>query len=224
MLWSVFWMGLKERHMLDFGKVVDVISRIQGVVGIFLFGSLARGDYDEYSDYDLLVVFEEKASMWRNWDELFQAVGSLKMNLHVIPETLEELKAANPVFLDELFRQGRVLFARLPLEVFSKPIKLEPFHLIFYDMGGLSYRDKMKVVYFLYKKGGRGAVAKMDGIKLSEGCILVPSNVANEFIDMLTPYNIDVKKLEIYVGEAHFEEWLGRRPIRATRKSADIAQ
>jgi hypothetical protein len=59
--------------------------------------------------------------MWKNWDELFQAVGSLKMNLHVVPETLEELNKANPVFLEELFNHGKVLFARIPLEVFSKP-------------------------------------------------------------------------------------------------------
>src|SRR3989337_359746 len=53
--------------------------------------------YDGFSDYDLLVLFGDKALMWQNWDELFQATGNLKMNLHVIPEALEELKAVNPV-------------------------------------------------------------------------------------------------------------------------------
>jgi len=119
MLWSVFWLRLKERHVLDLSKIVDVVSRIEGVIGVFLFGSLARGDYDEFSDYDLLVVFEDKAVMWRNWDALFEAVGRLRMSLHVVPETVEELKSANPVFLDDLFRHGKFLFARLPLEVFS---------------------------------------------------------------------------------------------------------
>ncbi|MGC8848867.1 MAG: nucleotidyltransferase domain-containing protein [Candidatus Bathyarchaeia archaeon] len=28
---------------------------------MLLFGSVARGGYDEYSDYDLLVVFEDKS-------------------------------------------------------------------------------------------------------------------------------------------------------------------
>ena len=35
-------------------------QKFQGVVGIVLFGSQARGDYDEFSDYDLLVLFENK--------------------------------------------------------------------------------------------------------------------------------------------------------------------
>jgi predicted nucleotidyltransferase len=196
-------MRLKEKHVSDLSNIVNVVSKIRGVIGVFLFGSLARGDYDEYSDFDLLVIFEEKALMWQNWDELFQAVGSLKMILHVIPQTLGELKAANPVFLDELFRHGKVLFARFPFEVFSRPVKLEPFCLIIYDMSGLSYRDKMKVVYFLYKKGGGGAVAKMGGIKLTEGCVLVPSDVGDEIIDKLSAFGVDAKKLEIYVSEDH---------------------
>lgn len=194
-------MRLEERHVLDLSSVVDVVSRIRGVVGVFLFGSFARGDYDEYSDYDLLVLFEDKALMWQNWDELFQAVGSLKMNLHVIPETLEELKAANPVFLDELFEHGRVLFARFPFEVFPKPVRLKLFCLIIYDMSGLSYRDKMKVVYFLYRKGGVGAITKMGGIKLSESCVLVPSNEGDEIVSMLNSFGANAKKLKIYVSE-----------------------
>ncbi len=214
-------MRLKEEHISDLSNIVDAVSRIQGVVGVFLFGSLARGDYDEYSDYDLLVVFENRASMWRNWDELFQAVGSLKMNLHAIPQTLKELKAANPVFLDELFKHGKVLFAKPPIEVFSRHVKLEPFCLIFYVMGGLSPRDKMKVLYSLYKKGGGGTVAEMGGIKLGEGCILIPSDVGNEIIDMLSAFGIYAKKLEIYVDEDRLREWLGREPIMTSRKSVE---
>jgi len=196
---------LKERHMLDLSKIVDVVSKIEGVIGVFLFGSLARGDYDEFSDYDLLVVFADRAVMWRNWDALFEAVGGLRMSLHVVPETVEELKSANPVFLDDLFRHGKVLFARLPLEVFPQPLRLEPYCLIVYDMGGLSYRGKMRVVYFLFRKGGVGMVAKMGGVKLSEGCLLVPGSVGDEIVDGLKAFGVDAKKLEIYVSEEHIK-------------------
>jgi len=203
-------MKLKERHMLDLSEIVDVVSKVQGVVGIFLFGSLARGDFDEYSDYDLLVVFEDKVLMWRSWDELFRVVGGLKLNLHVVPEALEELKTANSVFLDELFVHGKVLFARLPLEVFLQPLRLESFCFIVYNMGGLSYRDKMKVVYFLYRKGDVGAVARMGGVKLSEGCVLVPSSVGDEIIGVLSSFGVEAKKLEIYVSEDFLKRALGR--------------
>jgi predicted nucleotidyltransferase len=196
---------LKERHVSDLNSVVDVISRIHDVVGVFLFGSFARGDYDETSDYDLLVLFENKASMWQNWDKLFQSITSLKMNLHAIPETLEELKAANPVFLDELSKHGRVLFAKFPLEVFPKPARLKPFNLIIYSMRGLSYSDKMKTIYFLHRKNGQGVVAQTGGKRLGESCFLIPSSVGNEIIDKLSALGVRAKKLEIYVSEDQLE-------------------
>jgi predicted nucleotidyltransferase len=201
-------MKLKERQVSDLSEIVTAVSKTQGVIGIILFGSLARGDYDEYSDYDLIVLFENKALMWQSWDELFQVVSRLKLNLHVIPETLEELKTANSAFLNELSIHGKVLFARTPLEVFLQPIKLESYHLITYDMSRLSYRDKMKAIYFLYRKGNAGTVAKMKGIKLSEGCILIPSSASEEIITMLNSLGVEAKKLEIYTNENSFKTWL----------------
>jgi len=214
-------MKLKERHISDLNEIVNAVSKIQGVIGILLFGSLARGDYDEYSDYDLLVLFENKASMWQSWDELFQAVGDLKLNLHMIPETLEELKTANPIFLNELFKHSRVLFARSPLEVFLKPVKLNSFCLISYDMSGLSYRDKMKIIYSLYRKGGAGALATMGGTKLSDGCILIPSTASDAITAMLNSFNVETKKMEIYVSKTSIKAWLGQKQTITLKGIAD---
>jgi predicted nucleotidyltransferase len=196
-------MHLEKRHISDLNKIVNMLSKIEGVIGIFLFGSVARGDYNAYSDYDLLVIFEDKASMWQNWNELFLTVGNLRMHLHVIPQTLEELKAANPVFLEELFTHGKILFAKTPLEVFPKPVKLKPFCLVIYDMSGLSYKEKMKAIYFLYRKEGAGAVAKVGGVKLNESCLLIPSNACKEIINKLTATGVKAKKLEIFIKNPH---------------------
>jgi predicted nucleotidyltransferase len=193
--------SLKAQHISDLKRTIDLLSKFEGVVGILLFGSFARGDYDEYSDYDLLVLFEDKPQMWQCWDDLFRAVGSFKVNLHVIPETFEEFKNANPVFLEELIKHGKVLFARFPLEVFIKPLKLKPFHLISYEMTGLSYKDKMRASYFLYGKKGRGTLARSGGTKLGEGCILVPSSMAEEILNELHNFGVKTRKLEIFLSE-----------------------
>ncbi len=37
-------------------RIVEVIVRALNPDGIILFGSRARGDYDDYSDYDILVL------------------------------------------------------------------------------------------------------------------------------------------------------------------------
>jgi predicted nucleotidyltransferase len=212
-------MKLKEKQTSDLNEIVNITSKIQGVTGILLFGSLARGDYDEYSDYDLLVLFENKALMWQSWDELFQAVGNLKLNLHMIPETLEELKSANSTFLNELSKHGKVLFARTPLEVSLQPVKLKSFYLISYNMSGLNYRDKMKVTYFLYRKNGVGTTAETKGIKLSEGCILIPTSTADEITSKLSSFNVKTKKLEIYASENSLKAWLGRKRQKPTTTS-----
>lgn len=194
-------MNLKINQVSNLRKIVETISRFGGVVGILLFGSMARGDYDEYSDYDLLVVFEDKSAMWREWDELFKAVGSFGLNTHVIPISLEEFKEVNPVFLEELSKNGRVLFARLPMEASLKPIPLKPFSLIVYSMAGLNYKDKMKISYFLYRKGGEGFVTKAGGAKLNEGCILVPKDAAKEIVGFLSEFGIKARKLEVELRE-----------------------
>jgi len=192
-------MSLKEEQVSSLKRVVEVLSKFDGVVGIILFGSYARGDYDEYSDYDLLVIFEDKTSMWNSWKDLFRAVGNLKMNLHVIPETMEEFKRANPSFQEELIKFGRVLYAKLPMEVYLKPVKLRPYTIIFYDMAGLNIKDKMRVSYLLYKKRGGGLLAETGGIKLNDGCILTPSDTAENILEALNNLGVKTRKIDVFL-------------------------
>lgn len=37
--------------------MTDKIKRINGITGVILFGSYSRGDFEEGSDIDLLVIF-----------------------------------------------------------------------------------------------------------------------------------------------------------------------
>ncbi len=74
----------------DLSRLVEIISSFKEVIGVILFGSIARGDFDEYSDYDILVIFKDKGSMWSRWDDLFKAVGKLKLLIHMIPKSFDE--------------------------------------------------------------------------------------------------------------------------------------
>jgi len=199
-------MSLKKDLVLNLKRVVEAISKFDGVVAVLLFGSYARGDYDEYSDYDLLVIFEDKTSMWDSWKELFRAVGNFRMNIHVIPETLEELKRANPSFQEELVKFGKVLYAKLPMEVYLKPLKLRPYTIIFYDMAGLNIKDKMRISYLLYKKSGAGLLAETGGVKLNDGCILAPSNTAEKLLKALNNLGAKTRKMEVFLEADSIDE------------------
>lgn len=180
-------------------ELTDAVSQIRGVVALILFGSIARGDSDEYSDYDVLVVFESKALLWQSWDTLFTKIGSMNINIHAIPETMEELQRANPVFLDRLTKEGRLLFARSPFPaVFNSP-RLDPFSVVCYDLSGLSSKQKMRVMYDLYRRRRRGIVAELGGSKLGAGCVLVPRGECPRLVKLLESTGAGVVTTDVFL-------------------------
>lgn len=50
-------MQLRSEQKSDLSNLIKAITDVEGVIAVILFGSRAKGDPDEYSDYDLLVVF-----------------------------------------------------------------------------------------------------------------------------------------------------------------------
>ncbi|MEM2154933.1 MAG: nucleotidyltransferase domain-containing protein [Nitrososphaeria archaeon] len=194
-------MNLKEKLEYDLNNLVETISSIKEVLAIILFGSIARGDYDEYSDYDILVIFKDKESMWKNWDELFKRVGRLNLLVHCIPKSLEEFLKSEPTFLNEIFRNGKLLYIKYPFQAYMKPLDLKPYKLITYNMSGLRQEDKMKFYYKLYGKNSSsniGLVKKVGGIKVSEGCLLIPENSFEIIKEILNKFNVKFNVIEIY--------------------------
>jgi predicted nucleotidyltransferase len=122
-------MRLKQGLESSLAEIVNRISRFDKVVGVILFGSRARGEYDEFSDYDLIVLFPSREEMWKTWDSLFEETSRMKMNLHVIPQTIDELRSANPAFLEELYVHSRLLYAKYPFEAFIKSPQGNPHRL-----------------------------------------------------------------------------------------------
>lgn len=180
---------------------MDRIAPIPGVAGILLFGSVARGDADEYSDYDVLILFKDSASMRSGWDAVFSATGPMNLNIHAIPETLEELGSANPVFLRELEKHGRVLYAREPFRARIGHQLARPFTIVSYDLSSLSYKDKMRVLYRLYESGAGGVVGESGGMKLSSGCVLVPREAGQEIADLIQSIGAKTLRIDVLVEE-----------------------
>jgi predicted nucleotidyltransferase len=186
--------------MLD--RLVEAVSEIKGVVAVILFGSYARGDYDEYSDYDILVLFRDRESMWRGWDELFQRVGALRLLIHLIPKTLEEFWGGEPTFLSQVLAHGRLLLARHPLELPAALLGVRRMRLILYNMRGLSQREKSRLTYRLYGRRSpevKGLVDEIGGLRLSEGCLLIPEEHTAKVIETLRRHGAEVETMRILV-------------------------
>ena len=81
---------------------------------IILFGSLAKGDWDEYSDLDLIVVKEtEERFIRRNIEASLYITFPRKCDIFVYtPEEFESMKAEGSYFIENALEHGRVIYEK----------------------------------------------------------------------------------------------------------------
>ena len=185
----------------DLGRLVDAITKVDGVLGIILFGSAARGDQDEYSDYDLLVLFRDEKSLWSQWNTLYEQVGELRLLVHVIPKSIREFReATEPTFLESVLKDGKILYLKYPLEAPVHILELKPVTLIAFSMTNLSQSEKMALTYRLYGKKGKtsGILSVYEGQKVGPGCILLPAEHAPRILEVLREYKVHWEAAQLY--------------------------
>ena len=84
------------------------------ILSIILYGSHARKDYDESSDYDICVITKERKNEELNIKELEEAIDPLELseaNIVCYPEAvLDSMLAHGSLFLWHLKLEGKVLY------------------------------------------------------------------------------------------------------------------
>jgi predicted nucleotidyltransferase len=186
-------------------KLAGAVSRVDGVIAAVLFGSRAREDQDEYSDYDLLVVFESDEARRENWDRLYEGVSKTGLFTQVLARSLREIEEkTEPTFLREILKHGRVIFLRHPMEAPAAVGSLKPMRIVTYDLKNLSHRDKQRLCYRLFGKRTKrysypGAVAELGGARLGDGCIMVPEEEYPKLARILAEHGVAHKAIIAYV-------------------------
>jgi len=82
---------------------------------IVLFGSRARGDGSERSDYDILVVMPSDKPRYRRAGPLYRALNDLQVPIDIVvwtPEEVEEWKNVRQAFITTALREGKVLYEK----------------------------------------------------------------------------------------------------------------
>lgn len=146
--------------------------------------------------------------MWRRWDELFQKVGRLNLLVHLIPKSLDEFTGGEPTFLGEVFKHGRLLYSKYPFQSYLVPFNLRRIRLLTYSMRRLRQEDKMRLLYKLYgKKGARntGLINRLGGLKIGEGCVIMPEENAETIVKVLREHGVEVESFDAYVPEASWK-------------------
>ena len=93
-------------------RVVDAISGRVRVERVILFGSRARGEANEGSDVDLLVVSPDfGVDALADYALLYGAIPPLDIDVDVIPRTPAQIAAAEPdSFLATVLEDGVVVY------------------------------------------------------------------------------------------------------------------
>ncbi|MDI6904398.1 MAG: nucleotidyltransferase domain-containing protein [Candidatus Bathyarchaeia archaeon] len=194
-------MKLKSELESNLSKLVEVIACVEGVVAIILFGSRARGNYDKYSDYDLLVIFQHEETMWENRRTLFENVAKLGLFTQVLTRSIKEfMEKTEPTFRRNILEQGTLLYLRHPFKAPAFSQNLRQMAIVKYKLNRLSQNEKMKVIYHLFGKQYRkGMVQQGGGIKLGNGCFMIPIENLENVTQILKQYNIQPKITKVYM-------------------------
>lgn len=185
-------------------SLVQAIASVDGVVAIILFGSRARGDYDEYSDYDLLVVFRDGGVMWKNRRKMYENVGRLGLFTQVLTRSIRELEEeTEPTFLQNVLQHGVILFLRYPFTAPALSQSLRPMAVVTYRLTILPHKEKMRLIYRLFGKktrdgGSGGIVGEGGGMRLGRGCLMVPMDGLEAVTQVLKRFNVQFKILKTY--------------------------
>lgn len=103
--------SLKELNNL--GIVEEILSKYHTVTSIILFGSVARGDDDDKSDIDVLIISRKE-----NNKRSLEGENKLNRELSLINYTINEWRdksRTDKVFYDRVILDGIVLYGNKPM-------------------------------------------------------------------------------------------------------------
>lgn len=168
------------------------IAGTRGVIGVALFGSYARGDFDEGSDVDLLVVFRSRDELDRAVRRIHEVTARTDLFFQVVSLTSDEF-GRSPL-LDSVLREGRFYFGEERIRKLVRP--REPYALVTYSTANLSPRKRTLTAQRLEgRRSGRyryeGLIQRLGGYKVGRGVAMIPAGKLRALTDFL-----DKKKIQ----------------------------
>lgn len=83
---------------------------------IILFGSRARGEARDTSDYDLLIIAPSSVPRWERSIPVYGALAGMGIPKDIVwwtPEEIAEWQGVKSHFINTVLREGRVLYENL---------------------------------------------------------------------------------------------------------------
>jgi predicted nucleotidyltransferase len=83
---------------------------------VILFGSRARGDAQDDSDFDLLIIAPSNEPRWRRTVPVYRRLTGLGIPKDIVwwtPEEIAEWRNVKSHFINTVLREGRVLYEKV---------------------------------------------------------------------------------------------------------------
>lgn len=187
-----------------------LLRRIENVNTVVLFGSVARGDYDDESDIDLFIETEESEKKIDETITLFKKSKEHEKYLDLGVKNQISLKIGKlkdwSSLRESILDNGITLYGKYE----ELPENLKHFILFTISMKKLHQKTKLKVWRRLYgyrqKVGNKiyrkkGIVEIFDGKRFGDGMLAIPKNRENDMISFLNKLNINYTKQDGYLKE-----------------------
>ncbi len=191
--------------------IKKTFQRKDGLVGIVIFGSVARGEEDKKSDLDLCII-QSKNIRNEISNRLLDLEKKYSVNVNVI-FTDEHFTDLDRYLVEVILREGVAIIGKMP-DVSIKRLELEPYWVIKYDLSRLTHSDKMKLKRLLYglntkkrykgklyESKREGIIEKSGGLRVGIASILVPEKEAREVEKLIKQFNVSIRKIPVWMSK-----------------------
>lgn len=202
-----------EKIAFEFARRV---SKIEKVVEVILFGSVAKGEADRRSDIDILVVLDQKGKPKLEEHEEISKISlevgeEFDTNISLILSD-REFSSMDEYFVESVLSEGKIIYAREAR--IAKKEWLKPWYILSYSLKELPHSDKMRIKKIFYGKEiksrhgdkvyihkYKGLLKEIGGASLGRGCIIIPAKFIGEFEDILKKYKAKYKKMLVWISD-----------------------
>lgn len=185
-------------------KITKDLSEIPDLKLVVLYGSYARGENTSRSDIDLFILTTKTITQEEIQNKVIELESEVGRNIQPTIRTISELQKTDSGLLQNIFKEGKVLYLREPAEIPSAVLlQQKPYIIYSFRISKLSQRDKVRFNRSLYeqKRKGykyKGLLDELGGKKLSSGCVMVPNNQKEKIEKFFKKLNVNFEQLKVW--------------------------
>ena len=165
----------------------------KNIFDIIMYGSSTSGKLKP-RDIDIMVIFLEGSLK-----ERLDRIQNIKFQLKEERCDIKQMLLVDFFKPSHLARTG-VIISGVSIRTkgtFAEILGFKPYSLFWYNLSGLSHKEKVKFNYVLAGRRTQGIIEKFQGIRLASGAVKIPIENSLSFEEILKNHNVEYNKKNI---------------------------